>query len=173
MAATTHWVVTVVGTDRPGLVDALSNWVMGVDGDWQDSHLAHIGDQFAGILEVFIPAAARETFLEGVAGVEEATGLSLQLQEAGQVAEEGRVFDLACVGQDRPGIVKALTDVLLGVRANVETLETSSHSAPMSGEQLFEARFRVRLPEGVDPGDVEDRLSTIGDELMLDVQLDG
>ena len=172
MAATIHWVVTVVGQDRPGLVDALSDWVVGVGGDWQDSHLTHIGDQFAGILEVYLPVDSRDTFLAEVPVVEQQTGLSLTLREAGQVVEEGQVFDLACVGQDRPGIVKALTDILLEVRANVETLETSSHPAPMSGEQLFEANFRVRLPEGVDPGDVEGRLSRIGDELMLDVQLD-
>jgi glycine cleavage system regulatory protein len=131
-----------------------------------------VGDQFAGILEAFVAGGSRDAFLGEIPAIEQQTGLSVTVREAVPVQEEGQMFNLSCLGQDRPGIVKALTDILLSVGANVETLETERRSAPMSGEQMFEARFRVRLPKGVDPVDVEDRLAGIGDEMMLDVQLD-
>lgn len=171
MSARMTWVITVVGPDRSGLVDALSTWVKGAGGDWQNSHLAHIGDQFAGILEVSVPEQQRATFEEASARVAEETGLSLTLKPVGEAPRAGTLHHLSCLGQDRPGIVKALTDVLLEVQANIETLETTTREAPMSGEQLFEARFAVRLPEHLDLDQLQERLSGIGEELMLDVQV--
>jgi glycine cleavage system regulatory protein len=166
-----QWVITVVGDDRPGLVDRLSEWVAGAGGDWLDSHLVHIGDQFAGILQVSTPGERADSFEEQAIEVSKDTGLALQLKRSGPAAAEGPLFTMTCIGQDRPGIVKALTDIFLEFRANVETLDTTYQDAPMSGEQLFQATFQVRLPEEVDFAALEQRLTRIGEDLMLDVQV--
>jgi len=165
------WVITVVGKDRPGLVDALSGWVAEAEGDWLDSHLTHIGDQFAGILQVSTPASRAEDFKANLNAISEETGLALECKQAQSVVGGGEIFVMTCMGQDRPGIVKALTDILLEFQANVESLNTTYQDAPMSGGQLFEAHFQVRLPAEVDFSRLEERLSSIGEELMLDVQL--
>jgi glycine cleavage system regulatory protein len=164
-------VITVLGEDRPGLVDRLSRWVAEAEGDWLDSQLRHIGHQFAGILQVSTPAAQAESFENQAPEVSAETGLRITMAAAGAAASEGTLFSLTCMGQDRPGIVKALTDILLAFRANVESLETVYQDAPMAGGQLFEARFQVRLPEDVDFQLLEQRLTGIGEELMLDVQV--
>jgi glycine cleavage system regulatory protein len=171
MTARIQWVITVLGQDRPGLVDRLSVWVADVGGDWLDSHLSHIGDQFAGILEVATPGEQADRFEAEATGVAEDTGLALVCRRVGSSREEGTLFSMTCIGQDRPGIIKALTDIFLEFRANVETLDTSYQNAPMSGENLFEAKFNVRLPADVDLSALENRLSSIGEDLMLDVNL--
>lgn len=56
---------------------------------------------------------------------------------------------LEVVGQDRPGIVREITRALAAQGVNVEELATECVSAPMSGEQLFQARAKLLLPAGV------------------------
>jgi glycine cleavage system regulatory protein len=45
---TTTLVVTVMGTDRPGLVEALSKALAAHHGNWWESRIAGLGGRFAG-----------------------------------------------------------------------------------------------------------------------------
>lgn len=171
MSTPVQWIITVLGRDRPGLVDRLSEWVAEAEGDWLDSHLTQVGDHFAGILQVSTPGGKAGAFEKKAPQVSDQTGLALKMERTGKPEVQGTLFAMTCMGQDRPGIVKALTDIFLEVGANVETLDTSYQDAPMSGEQLFEAQFQVRLPSDVNLSSLEERLSGIGEELMLDVQV--
>ena len=45
-------VMTLIGPDQPGLVDALARVIAAQDANWLDSRMAHLGGQFAGILRV-------------------------------------------------------------------------------------------------------------------------
>jgi glycine cleavage system regulatory protein len=45
--------------------------------------------------------------------------------------------------------VREITDALAAQGVNVEELATECVSAPMSGEQLFQARAKLLLPAGV------------------------
>ena len=46
---TTTLVVTVMGTDRPGLVEALSKALTAHHGNWLESRIAGLGGRLAGI----------------------------------------------------------------------------------------------------------------------------
>ena len=48
----TSLVLTVLGNDRPGLVDAIAATVAEHGGNWVESRMAHLAGQFAGILRV-------------------------------------------------------------------------------------------------------------------------
>jgi len=52
---TQHLVLTVIGDDRPGLVEALSHVVAEHHGNWSESRMAHLADKFAGIVTVTVP----------------------------------------------------------------------------------------------------------------------
>jgi glycine cleavage system regulatory protein len=55
---------------------------------------------------------------------------------------------------------------------NIEELETEVTSAAMSGEVLFRARARVRLPEGRSVGEIREILEALADNLMVDLAFD-
>ena len=42
-------VLTFIATDKPGLVQRLSELVTQEDGDWLESRMAHLAEKFAGI----------------------------------------------------------------------------------------------------------------------------
>ncbi len=76
---------------------------------------------------------------------------------------------LALSGQDRPGIVRDVSRVIAERGANVEELESEVQSAPMSGEQLFRARYVLSVPATFDLAELRLHLEALAGELMVDV----
>lgn len=165
-------VMTLLGPDRTGIVEELAAAVRSVDGNWLDSHLVHVGGQFGGVVHLALPADRVEQFGSRVKDLERKASLRCLVAACGSDPEPGDVVSLDVVGQDRPGIVFALGDALAEFQVNVESMDTTTSSAPMSGETLFHASLRVRTPADVDFPALERRLEEIGDELMLDVRFE-
>ena len=45
-------VLTVIGRDRPGLVEAIASQIAKHGGNWEESRMAHLAGKFAGILRI-------------------------------------------------------------------------------------------------------------------------
>ncbi|MEM6961963.1 MAG: ACT domain-containing protein, partial [Myxococcota bacterium] len=45
-------VLTLIGSDRSGLIEILSNVIASHQGNWVESRMAHLSGQFAGLLRV-------------------------------------------------------------------------------------------------------------------------
>ena len=48
--------ISVLGDDKPGLLDSLSEIIVSYDGDWVESNMSTVEAKFAGILRVNVPA---------------------------------------------------------------------------------------------------------------------
>jgi glycine cleavage system regulatory protein len=166
-------VLTVLGADKPGLVEALSRTVTAHDGNWLESRMAHMAGRFAGIVRVRVPESAVEALQRSLASLE-AEGLRVQCEPGSgeEQAARGPVWTLALVGPDHPGIVRDVAAALRQRRVNVEELSTACTSAPMSGEALFQATARLRLPAGGSVDDLRAELEQGAASLMVDVSLD-
>lgn len=167
-------VMTIIGPDRPGLVEALARVVADHDGNWVESRMAHLGGQFAGLLRVEVPDAKAESLVDRLRALDE-SGLHVVTAPAGDGeprAVESEV-QLELVGHDRPGIVRELSAILSARGINVEELETDCESAAMTGERLFRARAWLRAPRGVPIEAIRDALERIAAELMVDVEIGG
>ena len=57
--STASLVLTVIGADRPGLVEALSKTVADHGASWLESRMAHLAGHFVGLLRVWSPRPAR------------------------------------------------------------------------------------------------------------------
>ena len=164
-------VLTLIGPDRPGLVESLAKRVAAHDGNWVESRMAHLAGQFAGILRVEVPEEKVEA-LQGALAELEKDGLRVVAQGGAQPDAEGvRAMELQVVGQDHPGIVRDLSEVLLRHGVNIEELTTDHESAPMAGGLLFSAKARLHVPAGTDADRLREDLETIADDLMVDLTL--
>jgi len=165
-------VITVVAKDRPGLVESLAAAIAKHGGNWLESRMSRLGGQFAGILRLTIPPASRGKLLADLSSLQ-AGGLKVTVQsdEAAPFAAAGRIAELTLVGQDRPGIVRQISQAFARGGVNVEDLETEISSAPMSGETLFHARARVSIPAACEMQALRKELEKIAADLMVDVKL--
>ena len=170
---TTSLVLTVLGQDRPGLVESLAEVVSEHGGNWVESRMAHLAGQFAGILRVEVDPQQAEALTAAIARLTEAGLDTVVHPDAAPVTDKKiPVHLLSVVGQDRPGIVREISHVLATQGVNVEELSTECTNAPNSGQALFRASAQLRLPPHVSAEALRAALEQVASDLMVDVTLD-
>lgn len=130
--------MVLIGRDQPGLVHKLAELLRQVDANWLESRMSRLGGEFAGILRVEVPPERREE-LELLVR-EQLSSLLTVVIKPDQTAEEpeeqpARLGKLELTAQDRPGIIEMVSSILAKYQVNVEQLDTTVESAPMSGEE--------------------------------------
>ena len=164
-------VVTVIGKDRPGLVESVSAVVEEHGGSWAESRMSRLAGEFAGILRVSVPAASAAALPEGLESLE-STGLRVVVERGFEEAdEEGHVILLELIGSERPGIVHAISEALAARDVNVDELNTECDGAPWSGDTLFKATARLRAPKTLDLEQLRTSLEAIASDLMVDITI--
>jgi glycine cleavage system regulatory protein len=164
-------VLSVSGSDRPGLTQALAAAVLAAGGNWLESHLSRLGGLYVGSVLVELDAEGIDGLREAARGVD-AHGLDVRVAPAleGPTAA-GEALHLSLVGQDRPGIVRQVTSVLGGLEVNIEAFDTRIGAEPHSGAPLFHLAARLRLPQGLSTAALEAALEAISAEIMVDTAL--
>ncbi len=166
-------VMTVISPDRPGLVDEIASLVSQNGGNWLESRMCHLGGQFAGILRVVIADENRASLKASLERLSD-KGLEIVIHEDSEDTGSDciEVVAIEILGQDRPGIVSQIANAFAKRNVNVEELSTECRSAPMSGEQLFEAKARVCIPLNCDIMDLQQELETIAADLMVEISFE-
>lgn len=161
--------MTVLAADRPGLVSALSETIAAHGGSWQESRMARLAGQFAGILRVECPAEKAADLLAALVALKD-QGISVQARQEEAVAAAPReTLALDVVGNDRPGIIRSLSAAIAAAGANVEDLATTLESAPMSGHPIFHATGLVSLAVDGDPAVLIAAIENLGPDLSVSV----
>ncbi len=164
-------ILSVVGSDRPGLTEALAAAVLSAGGNWLESHLSRLGGLYVGSALVELAAGDVETLRAAVQAVD-ARGLEVRIAAAVEAPDEvGETLHLSLVGQDRRGIVRQVTGVLSGLDVNIETFDTRITAAPHSGAPLFQLEASLRLPAGRNAGEVQSALEAVSAEIVVDIAL--
>jgi len=161
-------VITLLGTDRTGLVESVARVVAENGGNWLESRMCRLGGEFAGILRVEVPAEKKSALL---AALQKISGLNVVIQPTlpAKSANSGRQTKLEIIGSDRPGIVREITAALARANVNVEEFYSELASAPMSGETLFKAGAHLQLPEHCDLAALKRDLEKIAADLLVDI----
>lgn len=168
----TPLVMTVLGSDRTGLVESLASLVAEHGGNWLECRMCRLGGEFAGILRIHVPADRQGALTKAVERLHD-RGLSVLIRPDTRAAEPGpaQLMTLDLVGHDRPGIVRQITAALAARGINVEELSTECASAPMSGETLFKAQARLSVPQSCDLPTLRTELEKLAADLMVDLRL--
>jgi glycine cleavage system regulatory protein len=165
------YVVSVVGSDRPGLTKALAAAILSAGGNWLESHLSRLGGLYVGSVLVELAAEGVDALDAAVRAVDD-HGLEARIAPAVEAAgPEGEALQFGLVGQDRPGIVDQVTAALSGLDANIETFTTWISAEPHSGMPLFNMEARLRLPPDLQAARVQAALEEISAEIMVDISL--
>ncbi len=169
----TSLILTVLGADRPGLVESIARVVADHGANWVESRMAHLAGHFAGILRVEVDAAQAELLAAALRALGDA-GLESIVHPDATPAALGRqpLVHLDLVGQDRPGIVREISRVLVSHGVNVEELQTECVAAAESGVPLFRAFAKLRLPAGVSEAALRSALEAVAGDLMVDLDLE-
>jgi len=164
-------ILSVIGSDRPGLTQALAGAVLSAGGNWLESHLSRLGGLYVGSVLVELEPQSVEALRAAVQAVD-AQGLEVRIAPAVETpGAGGEEILFSLVGQDRLGIVHQVTAILSGLEVNIEAFETHITAEPHSGAPLFHLDARLRLPTHLSAGDVQAALEAISAEIMVDISL--
>jgi glycine cleavage system regulatory protein len=165
--------MTVIGADRPGLVQMVAARVADHGGNWLESRMCRLGGQFAGILRVEVPQERRDELVNALRTLE-VDGLRVIIHAEGgaNIASPaaGSLATVELVGNDRPGILRSVSGVFAAHGVNVEELASERTNAAMDGGMLFQARATVFVPNNVKLVALRTDLEKIAADLMVDLK---
>jgi glycine cleavage system transcriptional repressor len=145
-----HAVLTVIGADRPGLVDDVTRFIVDRDGNLEDSRMVNLHGQFA----MMILVAGSE---EAIARMRDELG---ELERASAVRAELIA-----------GLLHAVSHLLRSVGANIESAQTSLQGAPMTGTPVFSVDLVVSVPAAASIAELRAALGRLCDEQNMDWRL--
>jgi glycine cleavage system regulatory protein len=164
-------VLTVIGPDRPGLVELVSRTVTGHKGNWESSRMARMAGRFAGILQLSVAPEAADDLAAALARLE-GQGLRVVVERADPEpkAAGGLLFRIELVGNDRPGLVRDMSSTLAERGINVEELATECADAPMAGGFLLKVTAQVRVPRELPGEELRQALEARAPDFMVEVE---
>jgi glycine cleavage system regulatory protein len=160
-------VITIMGKDKPGLVDALARHVYDHGGNWQGSSFAHMAGQFAGFVEVLVPQDNHQALIAALNNLPDLTVQSVSVSDL--TLPEYDTLSIEVMGNDKPGIVQELTAILNRFNLNIETFDSRCESAPNWGSLMFKATALVRVPIDFNSDTLQTALENIANDLVVDI----
>lgn len=162
-------VLTLLGPDKPGLVDSLAATINSHGANWLDSRMAHLSGHFAGLLKIDCPEDQIEDLTASLHALRE-KGLTIQVANENIThLVSGKILKIDILGHDQPGIVRRLASAITAAGANVEELDTRLEAAPMSGHPQFHAVGSISIPDDFDAEELVDVLEKLGPDLSVEI----
>ncbi|MEM1208018.1 MAG: ACT domain-containing protein [Planctomycetota bacterium] len=166
-------VMTMLGRDRTGLVDAVASRVAALGGNWVESRLTRLAGHFAGVVRIDIDADQLDALARTLDTLGD-EGLTVHVAVADEDAATPALtarLRLTFVGHDRPGIVREVAHALAERGVNVDELTTGVTSAPMTGEPMFTAVVDARPPADADRADLATQIEELAEACELDIDI--
>ncbi|MSP40101.1 MAG: glycine cleavage system protein R [Deltaproteobacteria bacterium] len=173
MADTNHLILTAVGPDRIGLVEKISQFIARHGCNIEDSKMAVFCGEFAVIVLISGAANKLSTIASDSREIESETGLTISTKTPA-VRETTQAFlpyKLTASCMDHPGIVYQISNVLSSLGINIESMETKTYAAPISGTPIFQLEADIAVPVTTNINQLRERFGEIQREENIDIEL--
>ena len=167
-------VLTAQGTDNPGIVDKISQYILSRDGNIKDSRMAVLAGEIAIIILITGTPEAIDNIKKDIKELEDSTNLSTILKDSPSLKKNKNniPYKITLVCLDHPGIVRGVSSMLARKNINIESMETSAYEAPITGSQLFKFEAVVSIPASVSPVEIRKEIENIREHENLDIKIE-
>jgi len=173
MAEKDHVILTAIGPDQVGLVEKISEFISRRGCNIDDSKMAVFCGEFAVIILISGDSGSVFKISSEYRGIEKETGLSVAIKtpSARKTAEFFLPYKLTATCMDHPGVVYQISGVLSSLGVNIESMETKTYSAPMSGTPLFQLEADVAVPARTNINSLRQRLEQLQRDENIDIEI--
>jgi len=169
----TDIVFTLTGTDRIGIVEEVTGVLLGLEGNVETSRMVRLGGEFALLMLVSLPAE-RFTELDSAVSALIAEGYRVTTSPTQQPdAQHGGwlPYKVSVVGADHEGIIHEIAHGLSQRGINIESMDTGTAEAPVTGAPLFSMTALVLVPPHLAEDDWIGALAEAGDQANVDIEV--
>ncbi len=167
-------VFTLTGSDRIGIVEAVTKLLLEHGGNVETSRMVRLGGEFAMLVLVSMPAEEVES-LEKVVDSLAAQGYKVTSSQTEQSYADKfpgwLPYQIEVLGTDHEGIIHQVALYLSQCGINIESLDTGISHAPMSGTPLFNMKAQVMVPPNLSGKDWMPGLDEIGHQQNVDINV--
>lgn len=168
-----NFVLTLTGPDRIGIVDEVTGVLLERGGNVEVSRMVRLGGEFAVLMLVAMPSE-RFTGLDAALESLTAKGYKITTTQAERTHAEVNPgwlrYRIDVHGADHEGIIHEVSHYLSQHGVNIESIDSETTLAPISGSPLFAMTALVVVPPGLAVPEWEAGLEKIGS--LLNVEID-
>ena len=168
-----HLILTAVGPDRVGLVEKIAAFIARHDCNIEDSKMAVFCGEFAVIVLISGDSGKLQKIASDHREIEVETGLTISTKTPAvrEAAQSFLPYKLTASCMDHPGIVYRISNVLSSMGINIESMETKTYAAPVSGTPIFQLEADLAIPTRSNIKQLRDRFAEIQREENIDIEL--
>jgi glycine cleavage system transcriptional repressor len=173
MADKNHLILTAIGPDRVGLVEKISEFISRHGCNIEDSKMAVFCGEFAVIVLISGEGGKLVKIGRDYREIETETGLAISIKTPStrNPPESFLPYKLTASCMDHPGIVYQISAALSAMGVNIESMETKTYAAPVSGTPIFRIEAELSVPARTNIGALRDRFAEIQKEENIDIDL--
>jgi glycine cleavage system transcriptional repressor len=169
-----NFVLTVTGPDRIGIVERVTGLLFAQGGNVETSRMARLGGEFAILMLVSMPEnriAGLDADLQALAAEGyKVTTTPTDPVRAG-VRADWRPYRINVEGADNEGIIHEVAHYLSGRGINIESVDSETTPAPVSGSPLFSMTAQIVAPPSLAGQGWEAGLEEIADRMNLEIRV--
>ncbi|QJR79369.1 glycine cleavage system transcriptional repressor [Alteromonas pelagimontana] len=162
-------IVTILGTDRSGILSEIATTVSEVQCNILDSRQAIYGKEFSltMILEGNHQAITRAECL--IPPLCQRLDLLSLMKRTSHHEKQNieHVFEVEFSGVDAAGLIKSVTRFFADRNASINAFRQRTFTDEKSGEEMMRCKLMVTVPDSVDFGELEYSLKILFDSLKL------
>jgi len=167
-------VITALGEDRPGLVNALSHELYKYDLNIEDSRMSVLGGEFVVMLLVSGSLTSIDQVVQSVAKLEEMLNMKLLTKKTRSKQDTAGLipYKVEVVSIDHPGIVQDIASFFSAREINVVDMDTTCYPAAHTGTPMFSLYMTIGMPAGQSIANLREEFIQNCDEKNLDAKMD-
>jgi glycine cleavage system transcriptional repressor len=168
-----HLILTAVGPDQVGLVEKISEFIARHSSNIEDSKMAVFCGEFALIILISGDGGNLHKIANHYRELEIETGLAIAIKTptSRKPAESFLPYTLTASCMDHPGIVYQISGILSSLGINIESMETKTYAAPVSGTPIFRLEANISIPTRININSLRERFAAIQKEENIDIEL--
>jgi len=166
-------ILVAVGPDQVGLVEKISQFIAHRDCNIEDSKMAVFAGEFALIVLLSGQERGLRSIGDSVEELRSQTGLHIWIKQPSKKKqlEPSLPYKLVASCMDHPGVVHRISTTLSKQGVNIESMETETYAAPVSGTPIFRLEAILSVPARVNVNGLRNRFAEIESEENIDIDL--
>ena len=170
-----HILITTIGTDRPGLVQDISAWVLENDGNIEDSQMALLGGEFATLILISGDDGLESRITNSLEAFQSKNNLTVFTKSVSPAPPQPEQpvlrYRLSATGLDHSGFVHEISKLLGSLKVNIVLAKTHMTPAPFTGTPVFHFNMDIDIPSTLNISSLRDQLREHCDQQQIDFYL--
>ncbi len=167
-------VLSALGADQSGLVNEISQHILALGLNIEDSRMSVLGGEFAFMLLVSGEEAPLQKLINSIPELEKKfTDLIFNSKYTQPRQQKPSLsYTVNVHALDHQGIVHNLASFFSDRNINIENLNTTSYAAPHTGSKMFSVDLSLSLPEDISISQLREAFIEHCDNLNLDASFE-